>query len=304
MSFDTEVSLSLTVPRSELRSVRSDIEGSLGDMSLGVSAGGGGGGASGTGGQSRNRRMFRWARSRTQDLDTTVSLLERIDDTLEEGGGLGGGGGGLLGGLGTSVLNFGAGGIGVGIGSRIASALSSASLSLTASSLSVAAGSVFLAKAFGTERNGEDPVERGVFSFGVRPDTIERIFEQSLSFIQEGGGNRPAQRQRGAELLRRQQQQQLAQPEWMRQLLSGQIDAPRWVQEARQGVLFDTPSGQRAPDEPGGAQRERINFETTVEAQFDMSPEELERRIDGKLQELEREVARATGRGLGGTPIP
>lgn len=114
MSFSTEVELALTVPSSELRSARAQIEGAIGDMSVGVSSegpaaratGGGGGGAGGR----RGRRLFRWARQRTSLMEDTVGLLESIDDKVGEGGG----GGGLLGNVGLLGLGRLSGGLSFG----------------------------------------------------------------------------------------------------------------------------------------------------------------------------------------------
>lgn len=108
MSFSTEVELALTVPSSELRSARAQIEGAIGDMSVGVSGEGPaaratGGGGAGAGGR-RGRRLFRWARQRTSLMEDAVGLLEGIEDKIGEGGGGGGLIGGALGGVGLRSL--------------------------------------------------------------------------------------------------------------------------------------------------------------------------------------------------------
>lgn len=125
--FETEATLSLVVQERELQQARQTIEDGIGDVEVGVAGDGGGGGRppemQTDGGSSRqqrrNRREHRWARSRTNDVEDILELLERAD--------LGGGdGGGLAGGL----LDFGgslggalAGAIPAGIGAAVGSAV-------------------------------------------------------------------------------------------------------------------------------------------------------------------------------------
>jgi len=127
--FGSEVELSITVPESELRSARKQIQDGLGSVAVGLETGGGaaaratgGGGAGGRAGRMQ-RRTFRWARQRTEDMNTAVELLDDIAEGMGDGGGGGGGGGGGilttlgLGGGGTAGAAAGALGlVGAGIG--------------------------------------------------------------------------------------------------------------------------------------------------------------------------------------------
>lgn len=115
--FATEAELAITVPNSEVRSARQTIEDGIGSVEVGVSTGGGAsrlrsdGGGGGRGGR-QSRRMYRWARQRTSDIETAVELLGSIEDKVGGGGGAGLAGG-LLGGLG---LRSAAGTIGGAVG--------------------------------------------------------------------------------------------------------------------------------------------------------------------------------------------
>lgn len=310
MSFETSVELGIEIDNSDLRAAKRTIEDEIGDVTVGVESGGsratssGGGSAAGATDQ-QNRRMFRWARQRTNSLDEAVSILSNIEDALDEGGGglLGGGGGDGGGGGFPTIIPLGGGG-----GGRLPGPGGAGGLGGILRNFAMSTG--VLAQPFVnnqmqvTDESSQELANRGpVQSFFADLGATLGINQAGDSFVdQAAGGNQSAQRQRNAELLRRQQQMQLTQPQWMRDFLSGNADPPEWIERGPSG-LFDTPSGQRAPDRPGGAERVRINFEQTVEAQG-FTPEELEDRIDGKLQEFEREIARETGRGLGGTPIP
>lgn len=306
MSFETDVTLGIEVDSGELRSAKRAIEDELGDVSVGVdsSRARADGGTSASGGDGRrNRRMFRWARQRTQHSEDMVELLAAIEGHLDDQGGLLGGGGGGGGGGGTNIIPLpGGGGRGPGLpgggGVGISGILRNFAMSTGV------IGLPFVQNQMPSNETSEELANRGpVQSFFADLGATFGINDAGTSFLDGGGGSTSARGQRNAELLRRQQQRNLAAPEWMRQFLSGQVDAPQWVMEARNGALFNTPSGQRAPDTPGGAQRVQINFEQTVEG-MGLDPEELEQRVDAKLSELEREIARSTGRGIGGTPIP
>lgn len=112
--FSTEAELTLTIPTRELRSAKNTIEEEIGDVQLSMS-GGGGAASRATGGQDQ-RRMKRWARKRTENIDNILAVLQDIEDEIQGGiGGGGGGGGGLLPfGAGT-LVGGGGGGAGAGI---------------------------------------------------------------------------------------------------------------------------------------------------------------------------------------------
>lgn len=94
--FSTEVELSLSVPTRELRSAKSQIESGLGDVSVGVSSDGPASRATDSGRSNRReRRMFRWARQRTDDISEILDVLLDVEEKMGEGGG-GDGGGNLL----------------------------------------------------------------------------------------------------------------------------------------------------------------------------------------------------------------
>ena len=128
MSFETEAQLSLTVPRSELQNVQQQIEDSIGTVEVGATDGGsmsaqttGAGGGGGRGG----RRVMRLAEERNEHLDDAVIYLESIEDTLSEGGLLGGGGGGF-GGIITELAGAGAetaGDVAIEAGDQVAEAI-------------------------------------------------------------------------------------------------------------------------------------------------------------------------------------
>jgi len=125
MSFETEAQLSLTIPRSELQNVQQQIEDSIGTVDVGATDGGSmsaqttGASGGGRGG----RRVMRLAEERNEHLDDAVIYLESIEDTLSEGGLLGGGGGGIA----TEILGVAgetAGDVAVETGDTVADAIS------------------------------------------------------------------------------------------------------------------------------------------------------------------------------------
>ena len=127
MSFETEASLSLTVPRSELQNVQQQIEDGIGTVEVGATDGGSmsaqttGASGGGRGG----RRTMRLAEQRTEHLDDAVIYLESIDDAVSEGGLLGGEGGGF-GGIVTELVGAGAetaGDVAVEAGDTVAEAI-------------------------------------------------------------------------------------------------------------------------------------------------------------------------------------
>ena len=128
MSFETEAQLSLTIPRSELQNVQQQIEDGIGTVAVGATDGGSMSaqttGASGGGGRG-GRRVMRLAEERNEHLDDAVIYLESIEDTLTEGGLLGGDGGGF-GGIITELAGAGAetaGDVAVEAGDQVAEAI-------------------------------------------------------------------------------------------------------------------------------------------------------------------------------------
>ena len=128
MSFETEAELSLTVPRSELQNVQRQIEDGIGAVEVGATDGGSMSaqttGASGGGGRG-GRRVMRLAEERNEHLDDAVIYLESIEDTLSEGGLLGGDGGGF-GGIITELAGAGAetaGDVAIEAGDQVAEAI-------------------------------------------------------------------------------------------------------------------------------------------------------------------------------------
>jgi len=126
MSFETEAELSLTVPRSELQNVQQQIEDSIGTVDVGATDGGSMSaqttGASGGGGRG-GRRVMRLAEERNEHLDDISIYLESVEDTLSEGGLLGGDGGGIA----TEILGVAgetAGDVAVETGDTVADAIS------------------------------------------------------------------------------------------------------------------------------------------------------------------------------------
>lgn len=111
--FGASATLSVSVPDSEVRSVRQQIEDGIGDVEVGVSASGRSPSAQA---QPRDPRTGQFVsslgpeqfeRENLATLDDQVDILEDIRDELEAGAGAGGGGGaagGILQGLGLSRL--------------------------------------------------------------------------------------------------------------------------------------------------------------------------------------------------------
>lgn len=134
--FDTEAELSLSVPSSELRNVRQQIEEGIGTVEVGVSDGASmsAQSARSDGGRGRRaRRSMRLAETQTELLEDAVIYLEDIEDHVAEGGGLGGGGG-----LITEILGAGAetaGDVAVETGSTVADAISDTLTGAAASAL-------------------------------------------------------------------------------------------------------------------------------------------------------------------------
>lgn len=140
--FGTSAQVAIEIPQSELRNARQQIESEIGAVEVGITDGGSmsaqtaGGGGSGGRERRRRRREFRWARERTDYLETVVEILDDIEDDVGDGDGgilselLGGGAvGGILGGAGGAAGGIGSGiatGIGSGIGSAVGSAVGDA----------------------------------------------------------------------------------------------------------------------------------------------------------------------------------
>jgi len=127
MSFETEAQLSLTIPRSELQNVQQQIEDSIGTVDVGATDGGSmsaqttGASGGGRGG----RRVMRLAEERNEHLDDISIYLESVEDTLSEGGLLGGDGGGF-GGIITELAGAGAetaGDVAIEAGDQVAEAI-------------------------------------------------------------------------------------------------------------------------------------------------------------------------------------
>jgi len=89
--FETDVELSISVPSRELRDTRRDIEAEFEDIALGVDAGIGaepdGVGAVEAERERLRRKSVRLARSRTEDLERIVEILEDIEENTEDMGG-------------------------------------------------------------------------------------------------------------------------------------------------------------------------------------------------------------------------
>jgi hypothetical protein len=122
--FETDVELSISVPSRELRDTRRDIEAEFEDIALGVDAGIGaepdGVGAVEAERERLRRKSVRLARSRTEDLERIVEILEDIEENTEDMGGDGdffdrikdfsvtaaiGGAGGAVGAAGAGLLS-------------------------------------------------------------------------------------------------------------------------------------------------------------------------------------------------------
>ncbi|GAA1280108.1 hypothetical protein GCM10009646_78870 [Streptomyces aureus] len=125
--FSTAARVGITIPDSELRNARQQIEAEIGSTEIGMTdggtmsaqTGGGGGGRA----QRRARREHRWSRDNHANLEDILEILENTDFEAGDGGGglfgdILGGVGGLGGGL--------AGGIGSGIGSAVGTAVGNA----------------------------------------------------------------------------------------------------------------------------------------------------------------------------------